>query len=133
MSRAGAGERGFTLIELLVVLTIAALMMSVALPKVGTLLRPDIDRTTRTVALAVRDQRSTAMRTGLITRVTGAALAPMLPPGTAIQADGLGENGVSFFPNGTSSGGRLVLAAADGRRAVNIDWLTGRVTVGAAP
>jgi general secretion pathway protein H len=133
MSRAGAGERGFTLIELLVVLTIAALLVSVALPRVGTLLRPDIDRTTRNVALAVRDQRSTAMRTGLMTTVTGTALAPMLPPGTKIQEDGFGEQGLLFFPNGTSSGGRLVLAAADGRRAVNVDWLTGRVTVGAVP
>ena len=38
-----------------------------------------------------------------------------------------------FFPNGTSTGGRVVLAAADGRRAVNVDWLTGRVTVAALP
>jgi len=133
MSRAGAGERGFTLIELLVVLTIAALLVSVALPRVGTLLRPDIDRTTRTVALAVRDQRSTAMRTGLMVTLSGATLLPMLPRGTVIAEDGFGEQGLQFFPNGTSSGGRLVLAAADGRRAVNVDWLTGRVTVGAAP
>jgi general secretion pathway protein H len=133
MSRAGAGERGFTLIELLVVLTIAALLVSVALPRVGTLMRPDIDRTTRSVALAVRDQRSTAMRTGTITTVTGAALQPMLPRGTEILEDGFGERGLLFFPNGTSSGGRMVLAAADGHRAVDVDWLTGRVSVGRVP
>ncbi len=130
MSRAGKGERGFTLIELLVVLTIGALLVSVALPRVGTLLRPDIDRTTRSVALAVRDQRSTAMRTGLMVTLSGASLLPLLPRGTEIQEDGFGDPGLLFFPNGTSSGGRLVLAAADGRRAVNVDWLTGRVTVG---
>ena len=38
-----------------------------------------------------------------------------------------------FFPNGTSTGGRVVLAASDGRRAVDVDWLTGRVTVTALP
>jgi general secretion pathway protein H len=133
MSRAGAGEGGFTLIELLVVLTIGALLVSVALPRVGTLLRPDIDRTARSVALAVRDQRSAAMRSGLLVTLTGAALLPMLPRGTEIQEDGFGEQGLMFFPNGTSSGGRIVLAAADGRRSVYVDWLTGRVTVGAAP
>ena len=129
MLRAGAADRGFTLIELLVVLTIVALLASVALPQVRTLLRPDIDRTSRTVALAIRDQRSTAMRTGMMADVTAAAIAPLLPNGTELAEDGLGAGGLKFFPNGTSTGGRVVLAAVDGRRAVNVDWLTGRVTV----
>ncbi len=133
MSRAGAAERGFTLLELLAVLTIAALLVAVALPKVGTLLRPDIDRTTRKVALAIRDQRSTAMRTGLMVTVRDSAVLPLLPNGTELAGDGFGEQGLIFFPNGTSTGGRLVLAAADGRRAIDVDWLTGRVVVGPAP
>ena len=104
MSRAGAADRGFTLIELLVVLTIVALLASVALPQVRTLLRPDIDRTSRTVALAIRDQRSTAMRTGTMADVTAAAIAPLLPNGTELAEDGLGAGGLKFFPNGTSTG-----------------------------
>ncbi len=133
MSRAGAADRGFTLVELLVVLTIAALLAAVALPQVRTLLRPDIDRTTRTVALAIRDQRSLAMRTGMAAAVTAAAISPMLPDGTKLVEDGLGAEGLLFFPNGTSTGGRVVLGAVDGSRAVNVDWLTGRVTVTAVP
>ena len=35
--------------------------------------------------------------------------------------------------DGTSSGGRIVLAARGSRRAVDVDWLTGRVTVRAIP
>jgi general secretion pathway protein H len=133
MSRAGAPDRGFTLIELLVVLTIVALLAGVALPQARALLRPDIDRTTRAVALAIRDQRSSAMRTGRMAPVTAAAILPLLPNGTELAEDGLGKSGLMFFPNGTSTGGRIVLAASDGRRAVNVDWLTGRVTVTAVP
>jgi general secretion pathway protein H len=129
MSRAGVPDRGFTLVELLVVLTIGALLAGVALPQVRTLLRPDIDRTTRSVALAIRDQRSLAMRTGSAATVTADAILPMLPGGTEVVEDGLGADGLLFFPNGTSTGGRVVLGAADGSRAVNVDWLTGRVTV----
>ena len=131
MSRAGTAEGGFTLVELLVVLTLVALLAVVALPRADTLLRADIDRTSRAVALALRDQRSAAMRTGTIAQVAAAAILPLLPRGTTVEEDGFGETGLKFFPNGTSTGGRVVLGASDGRRAVDVDWLTGRVTVAA--
>ena len=148
MSQAGAAERGFTqrdftqrdftqrgftLVELLVALTIVALMAAVALPNLSSLLRPDIDRTTRRVALAIRDHRTAAMRSGRLVNLTAEQLTSLLPAGTAIASDELGETGLVFLPTGGSTGGRIVLAASDGRRAVNIDWLTGRVSVGRAP
>jgi general secretion pathway protein H len=133
MSRAGAAERGFTLLELLVVLTLVSLLAAVALPSVRNLLRPDIDRTSRAVALMIRDQRSLAMRTGALAAVNEAAIGPLLPQGTAIESANLGVDGLLFFPNGASTGGGVVLAGWDGRRAVNVDWLTGRVSIRALP
>lgn len=133
MSRAGPGEQGFTLVELLVVLVILALGVGVALPRLSGLLGPDIDRTTREVALALRDQRTKAMRTGRIVLLTADDLRPLLPAGTVIDEDGMGEPGLAFLPTGATSGGRVVLAASDGRRAVEVDWLTGRVTVEPVP
>ena len=34
---------------------------------------------------------------------------------------------IGFFPDGTSTGGRLLLTAGDRARAIRVDWLTGRV------
>lgn len=133
MSRAGTGERGFTLVELLVVLTLVALMAAVALPNLGSLLRPDIDDTARRLALAIRDQRTLAMRSGRLVNLTAENLLPLLPPGTEIAGDGLGETGLVFLPTGGSTGGWIVLAAYDGRRAIRVDWLTGHVAVERAP
>lgn len=133
MSRAGDAERGFTLLELLVVLTLVGLLAGLALPSVRNLLRPDIDRTSRAVALMIRDQRSAAMRTGTLAAVNEAAITPLLPGGTVIETANLGVDGLLFFPNGASTGGGVVLAAWDGRRAVDVDWLTGRVSIRALP
>jgi general secretion pathway protein H len=133
MSRAGAVEGGFTLIELLAVLTLVALLAAVAAPRMGTLLAPSIERTSRNVALAIRDQRTVAMLSGRMVTLTAAAVAPLLPPGTVIEAATPEDGAIAFFPNGTSTGGQIVLSARDGRRAVGVDWLTGRVSVGAAP
>jgi general secretion pathway protein H len=133
MSRAGAAEAGFTLIELLAVMTLVALLAAVAMPRLGSLLSPSIERTTRRVALAVREQRTVAMLTGRLVTLNAAAVAPLLPRGTEVEQTWPEEAGILFMPDGSSSGGRLVLEARDGRRAIDIDWLTGRITVGAAP
>ena len=41
--------------------------------------------------------------------------------------------GISFAPDGSSSGGRIVLADGGRRVQVGVDWLTGRVSVANAP
>lgn len=132
MSRAGAAERGFTLVELLVVLALAALLAGVALPRLRSMLEPSVERTTRRVALAVRDRRTAAMLSGRMVALSTADVARLLPAGSVLEGPGGDRQppSIVFFPNGTSTGGRLVVAARDGRRAaVAVDWLTGRVTV----
>jgi len=36
---------------------------------------------------------------------------------------------IRFFPDGSSTGGRVTLAAGDSKLAVDVDWVTGRVTL----
>lgn len=39
------------------------------------------------------------------------------------------EAAISFAPDGSSSGGRVVLSVGDRREAIDVDWLTRRVSV----
>ena len=47
------------------------------------------------------------------------------------QADLIADNigSFRFYPDGTSNGGRVTIAASGREFAIDIDWLTGRVTV----
>jgi general secretion pathway protein H len=45
------------------------------------------------------------------------------------ESRGAGIGDIRFNPDGSSTGGRIVLAGAQQRMAVGVDWLTGRVTV----
>lgn len=129
MSRAGGAESGFTLLELLVVLTLVALLAGVAAPRLRSLLQPSLDRTVRKVALAVRDDRTAAMLSGRMVTVSTERLGQMLPAGMVIEQTSPEKEPILFFPNGSSTGGRLVVGGQGDRRGVDIDWLTGRVSV----
>ncbi len=45
------------------------------------------------------------------------------------ETTGTGSSGISFFPDGTSTGGRVTLALGERRRHVVVDWLTGAVSI----
>ena len=42
---------------------------------------------------------------------------------------GNGRGGIDFFPDGTSTGGRITLALEGRNRRIDIEWLTGRIRV----
>ncbi len=45
------------------------------------------------------------------------------------ESRGPGMGDIRFNPDGSSTGGRIVLAGGQQRLAVGVDWLTGRITV----
>jgi general secretion pathway protein H len=48
------------------------------------------------------------------------------------EARSRGAGDIRFNPDGSSTGGRIVLAGGERRLAVGVDWLTGRVSVAEA-
>lgn len=143
-----SGQGGFTLFELLIVLAVIALLAT-AIP--GFLLRDhdalDLERATRKVAEALRSTQHAAIfenRDQLFDldvdqrrfRV-GSAEAPVtLPPAidlrlvTARQEQAGSSTGhIRFHPDGSSTGGRITLELQSHRRTIDVDWLTGRISV----
>lgn len=155
-SRAGSSERpkGYTLIELLVVLLILAGATSVALPRLeGFLPQLKLKQTAREVVLALRAAQRQAMQAGrqmtvrldvahrqlrgpgplfvafdprfrlALTSAEGAA------QGTAGGTEGSTPGRIEFFPDGTSTGGKLELAYGGRHYAVTVDWALGRAVL----
>ena len=141
---------GFTLIEMIVVLAVLGVVLaSVAGYKPPWSKGLALEATAAELAGQLRLARSEA-----ITRNEGVALeldlvgrryridnaAPrQLPVGMDMELLTVaGERhaptvgGIRFHPDGSSSGGRIVLAEGSRRMAVGVDWLTGRVAIGDA-
>lgn len=138
---------GFTLIELLVVITLLAILSAILAP----ILMPSPARTLRAaaseVATTLRETRRLAQsqqahRRFLVDTETerygieGAAAWRQLPEGTQAElttAQSLlldrGRGGIDFFPDGSSTGGRVTLAMSGRSVRVDIEWLTGRIRV----
>ena len=43
------------------------------------------------------------------------------------ESDGTGTGSLRFFPDGSSSGGRITLELADLKQTLDINWLTGQI------
>jgi len=139
--------RGFTLVELLVVLAVMAAVLAIAVPVVGTAV-PGLafKSSVRDVATALRASRSeaivgnreTAFVLDLATRayvVTGREPRRLRDDidiaFVTARSEMLGETAgvIRFFPDGSSTGGRVTLTRAERSYHVDVDWLTGRVAI----
>jgi general secretion pathway protein H len=137
---------GFTLLELLVVLAIACSILLVAVPRLGGVLPSKrIDGLARNLAASLKDARSLAVtrnrevsfildgvagRFGVGNGVADGAL----PEGISVnlltgrsEVSGGQRAAIRFFPDGSSTGGRIEVGESEHRRVVTVDWLTGRV------
>ena len=80
----------------------------------------------REVAAALRDARGEAIAEGHPV----APLLPHLPSAVAMTVEAP-PGGIVFAPDGSASGGRVLLGNSGKQITVNIDWLTGRVATDA--
>lgn len=137
-------KHGFTLLEMLVVLAIIALTLTLALPQFA---RSDRPLETKQLALqlaayaraaqteAIRSGRTTTMIVDLTTKhMWVEKVRPMIdiPPTisvsmTTARADvPLTNRGdITFFPDGSATGARIVLSSTGQHYEVIVDWLTG--------
>jgi len=141
-------SRGFTLLELLVVLFIMGLGYALAAPMIGAgAATLELNSATRQLAAGLRKARNTAItrqqeavmtvdvgnRVFAITNDTHIYPLPkhveisLITAQTELLQAQLGN--IRFFPDGSSTGGRLTLSVGESRHAIDVDWLTGKVII----
>ena len=130
-----SAETGFTLLEMLVVLAVLGMVAGLVIARgpmrsaglnarvAATMLagslraaRSEAIATDRPVAVLINGPAGTVQIGLRAPRSMGAQLVPPARP-------------IVFAPDGSSSGGQVLVAAGPQRRLVAVDWLTGRVSI----
>jgi general secretion pathway protein H len=140
--------RGFTLLELMVVLALLGMAYALVPPLFATgVSGVELKGAARQLASGLRKARSHAISTrqeAVLTvdvqrhtfRLTGDNRTYPLPARvqlsvytakSEVPAESLGS--IRFYPDGSSTGGRVTVASEKRKFRVDVDWLMGRVTV----
>lgn len=146
--RPPAHQRAFTLLELVVVLALAAILMALVPPLLSKgVSSAELKGAARELTAALKYARSQAIthhQEVILTldlerrrfSVTGRERSYALPEDIEISlvtarsevtADRIGK--IRFFPDGTSTGGRITLGQGERKYQVDINWLTGQVAI----
>ncbi|ADJ29711.1 GspH/FimT family protein [Nitrosococcus watsonii] len=141
-------QRAFTLLELLVVLALAAILMALVPPLLqGGVANAELKSTARKLAAALKYVRSQAithhqeavlvvdlerryfMMTGKKRRypIPDNLEISLVTARSELDSDRIGK--IRFFPDGTSTGGRITVAQGKSKYGVDINWLTGQVAI----
>ncbi len=139
---------GFTLVELLVVLAIAAVVLAIVPPLVASAFPGvELKSAARQVAAGLRTARERALAARVEAlfemdieehwfQVSGEARRTAVPEKLGLrlitadtELSSETRGGIRFFPDGTSTGGRVTLSYADRGYDVGVDWLTGRIRI----
>ena len=140
-----SNDKGFTLVELLVVLGIIALLLTLASPMISRGLPGAALKTAASdIAQGLRRTQSAAITGNAEAVFSLDTEARSFSAGRAARRQALPEEislrlivgeqeiegsagGIRFFPDGSSTGGRVSLTLGDRTVDVSVDWLTGRV------
>lgn len=140
-------RNGFTLIEMLIVLSILGLTLALIaghgpMRSAGLGMHSAAGRVADTLRLARTRAIALNRRTRFLldparhgfqldggpAQALPTQLAVLIvPTGGLPRRDRIG--GISFLPDGSSSGGSIELGDGQRRTLINVDWLTGRITV----
>jgi len=152
-----ASSSGFTLLELLVVLTIASLVVALVPPAISAAVPgARLSNAARELTAALRDAHYRAVSRADVVdvefefepsqyRIADGA-ATKLPGGIELSISETGTNArkrppattervsdeayrLSFYPDGSSSGATIKLAAAERQFLLDVGWPTGRVSI----
>ncbi|SDU36101.1 GspH/FimT family pseudopilin [Halopseudomonas salegens] len=147
-SRAGkpgnSTGRGFSLMEMLVVLVIFGLASALVIPALGGLFKASVTDVARDLHAGLRQARGQAVlqqqpvsfwldlndhEYGIGSEIQGDFPQDWsLQVSVASMATRDSRAGFVFYPDGTSTGGNVLLDAEGRAFRLEVDWLTGRVT-----
>jgi len=139
---------GFTLLEVIIVLALGAVIYAVVLAgPFAKASAADLKSAARSLASGLRTAQTTAMATrrdALLTLdmdsreylATGEERTHKLPDNIDIklytaqaEVTSAKRGSIRFYPDGSSTGGRITVAAGERKYLVDVDWLTGRVSI----
>ena len=139
---------GFTLLELLIVLAVAAASFAMVGPQVSSgLSTMKLNTAANDMASALRFARSRAISNIRESeffldverhryRVTGRQKEYRVPESIHLklltaesEIIGEGQGIIRFFPDGSSTGGRVTLETGQRKRLVDVNWLTGHIVI----